>query len=134
MDIRPLTDAYAVSPQISPEDVPAIAAAGFRTVICNRPDVEVPPELRADAVGAAAMDAGLAFVVLPLTHDTLRGFAEEQARAASDGPTLAYCASGTRSTVVWAIGQAGAMPADEIVERAARAGYDLSPLRPELGG
>ena len=132
MDIRPLTDGYAVSPQIAPEDAAAIAAAGYRRVICNRPDMEVPPELRADVVGKAVMAAGMDFVVLPLTHDTLRGFVEEHRRAAAEGPTLAYCASGTRSTVAWALGQAGAMRADEILGRAAKAGYDLGGLRGEL--
>ena len=134
MDIRPLTDGYAVSPQIEPSDADAIAAAGYRTVICNRPDSEVPPELRSDAIGAAVRAAGMSFVVLPITHDTLRDHVEEHHRALRDGPTLAYCASGTRSTIVWALGEAGATPADEIVERAARAGYDISGLRPALTG
>ena len=132
MDIRPLTNGYAVSPQIAPEDAEAIAAAGYRRVICNRPDTEVPPELRADAVGKAVMAAGMDFVILPLTHDTLRGFVEEHRSAAARGPTLAYCASGTRSTVAWALSQAGTMPADEILGRAAKAGYDLGGLRGEL--
>ena len=132
MDIRPLTDGYAVSPQIRPEDAEAIAAAGYRTVICNRPDAEVPSEVQADAVGAAVRAAGMSFVVLPVTHDTLPRHVEALRKALEDGPTLAYCASGTRSTLVWALGQAGTMPVDEIVERAARAGYDISGLRPAL--
>ena len=136
MDIRPLTDDYAVSPQIAAEDAAAIAAAGYRTVICNRPDVEVTPELGADAIGTAVRAAGMSFVVLPLTHDTLRAqaAAQRRARTEADGPVLAYCASGTRSTLAWALGQAGAMPADDIVAAAARAGYDIAALRPELGG
>ena len=134
MDIRPLSDRYAVSPQIEPGDADAIAAAGYRTVICNRPDGEVPPDLGSIAVGEAVRAAGMSFVVLPLTHDTLRSHVAEQRQAIGDGPTLAYCASGTRSTIVWALGEAGETPADEIVQRAARAGYDISGLRPALGG
>ena len=134
MDIRPLTDGYAVSPQIEPADAEAIAAAGYRTVICNRPDAEVPPELGSAAVGAAVEAAGRTFVVLPITHDTFRDHVEQHRKAMRDGPALAYCASGTRSTIVWALSEAGATPADEIVERAARAGYDISGLRPALSG
>ena len=134
MDIRRLTDSYAVSPQIDPADAPAIAAAGYRTVICNRPDAEVSPDTGSAAVGEAVRAAGMRFVVLPLTHDTLRQHVAAQREALGDGPTLAYCASGTRSTIAWALGEAGATPADEIVARAANAGYDISGLRPALGG
>ncbi|MBT6544024.1 MAG: TIGR01244 family phosphatase, partial [Rhodobacteraceae bacterium] len=52
----------------------------------------------------------------------------------ADGPVLAYCASGTRSTVIWALGQIGTLPVDEILNQAAQAGYDLSGLRPTLQG
>ena len=132
MDIRPLSDRYAVSPQIAPDDAEEIAAAGYRTVVCNRPDAEVPPELQSAAVGEAMRAAGLSFVVLPLTHDTLRGRVAEHRAAIGEGPTLAYCASGTRSTIVWALGEAPETGADGVIEAAARVGYDLSTLRPEL--
>lgn len=135
MDIRELTPRYAVSPQISPEDADAIKAAGFTKVICNRPDAEVPPELQADAMRVAVESAGLAFEVLPLTHQTMTP--ENIARqaelvAGADGPVLAYCASGTRCSVVWALGQAGHMAADDILAATARAGYALDGLRPTL--
>lgn len=136
MDIRPLADGYAVAPQIEPADMPAIAAAGYALVICNRPDAENPPERGMDRMAAAAAEAGIGFEALPVTHGTLPG-AVEAHRAAiqgAGGPVLAYCASGTRSTVLWALGQAGTRPADEIVADAARAGYDLAPMRAALGG
>ena len=135
MDIRPLTDAYAVSPQIEPGDVPAIAEAGFETVICNRPDAEVPCELRAAALRAAVEARGLRFVELPAVHSGIDdALVEAQRQAASEGRTLAYCASGTRSSVIWALGEAGRRPADEILADAGRAGYDLSGLRPRIEG
>jgi len=71
MDIRPLTPRYAVSPQISVEHLPAIAEAGFKTVICNRPDSEVPVEQQIAAIRAAALAAGLQFEVLELTMQTM---------------------------------------------------------------
>lgn len=135
MDIRQITQAYAVSPQIDPEDMATLAAAGFTTVIDNRPDAEIPPSHHAHVMQTHAEAAGLAFVVLPVTHDTLNTTtvaAQNEAIAAATGPVLAYCASGTRCTIIWALGQAGSMPADEIVAAAANAGYDLSGLRPQL--
>lgn len=136
MNIRPLTPTYAVSPQIEPGDFAAIAAAGFKTVICNRPDSENPPHLQADAMARAAKDAGVTFEVLPLTHQTMTPdniakqfeFVEQ-----AGGPVLAYCASGTRCSVIWALSQAGKQSADAILEQTAKAGYDLSGLRPALG-
>lgn len=135
MDIRPLSPAYAVSPQIDPSDLPAIAAAGYTTIICNRPDAEIPPSHHAETMAAAAREAGLEFVIAPVTHPTIgpdtigRQMAVLQESA---GPVLAYCASGTRSSILWALGQAGTLSADDILGATEAAGYDLSPLRPQL--
>lgn len=136
MDIRHLSDRYAVSPQISPEDLPHIAAAGFRTVICNRPDAEVPASHQAAAIAAAAEAAGLRFETVPLTHQSMtpQNVARQtEIITTSDGPVLAYCASGTRCSVIWALGQAGTMSADDILARTGAAGYQLDGLRPHLG-
>jgi uncharacterized protein (TIGR01244 family) len=124
-----------VSPQIDPEDLPAIAAAGFTTVINNRPCAEIPPHLQNDAMKSAAEAAGLSFVTLPVTHATLTMAtvsAQDDACTAASGPVLAYCASGTRCTIVWALGQAGKMDTDAIVRTAADNGYDLSQMRGQL--
>ena len=135
MDIRPLTEDYAVSPQIAPEDVAAIKAAGFTTVICNRPDAENPAELQADAMRGAVEAAGLTFIVNPVVHGQLTQEivdAQGQVIAESTGPVLAYCASGNRSSVVWALSQAGSRPVDELIGIPARYGYQLEGLRPHL--
>lgn len=133
MDIRRISPDYAVSPQIEPEDLPEIAAQGFRTVVCNRPDPEVPVELSSEAMRIAAEAAGLRFVDNPVTHPTMTPERiAAQAEAMREGPVLAYCASGTRSSVLWSLAQAGSLPTDEIVAATARAGYDLSGLRPRL--
>lgn len=132
---RQLTPRYHVSPQIAPEDVPALAAAGFAAVICNRPDAEVPVELQAGALRAAVEAAGLRFDVLELTHQTMtpENVARQMALVdAAAGPVLAYCASGTRCSVVWALGQVGGMSTDEILAATREAGYDLSGLRGTL--
>ena len=135
MDIRTITPRYSVSPQICAEDVAAIAAAGFKTVICNRPDTEVPPSHQADAIGTAVTAAGLTFKVLPLTHQTMNAenvAIQREIYEGCEGPVLAYCASGTRSSVVWALSQASDLDVDSIMSATRQAGYDLSGLRPSL--
>lgn len=135
MDIRKITPFYFVAPQVDPADMADIAAAGITTVICNRPDKEVPPAFQADAIEAAATAAGLTFFRLPLTHQTMTppNVAEHMRRVdAAGGPVLAYCASGTRSTVAWCLGQAGEMETDDILAAAQGGGYELGNLRPTL--
>lgn len=135
MDIRHLSPHYAVSPQIGIEDIPAIQEAGFTTIICNRPDMEIPPSHAASVIEAAAMEAGLQFVVIPVTHHGLNNEMIEAQKNALDqsiGPVLAYCASGTRSSIVWALGQAKEMTADDIIAATTNAGYDLGGMRPQL--
>lgn len=133
MEPRALTPRYFVSAQIAPEDIPAIAAAGFASVICNRPDSEVPSELQAAAIRAAAEAAGLRFGVLELTTPTLTPENAARQRAmidASDGKVLAYCRSGTRCSVIWALDQATRVPLDEVLATTEAAGYNLSAYLP----
>ena len=135
MDIRPLTPDYAVSPQIGPSDLPAIKAAGYAMVIDNRPDAEIPAPLHATTMQAAAQALGLAFVVNPVIGGALtlaNVDAQRAAIAAATGPVLAYCASGNRSSVVWALSQAGQLPVEDLIAIPARHGYQLEHLRPQL--
>ncbi len=137
MDIRQITPDFAAAPQIDPSDMEAVAALGFSTVINNRPDREIPPPLHADAMRAAAEAAGLRYVENPadtrsMTMDAVR--AQAGAIDASPGPVLAYCASGTRSTILWALSMAGRMTVEEIIGAAAAGGYDLTPFRPQIEG
>ncbi|NJM82656.1 MAG: TIGR01244 family phosphatase [Tabrizicola sp.] len=135
MDIRPLTESYAVSPQIEPTDLPAIKAAGYTTVIDNRPDGEVPGHLHAAAMRAAAEAIGLTFVANPVVGGALTKAnvtAQGQAIAAASGPVLAYCASGNRSSIVWALSQAGKHPTDVLIGLPERHGYQLQHLRQDI--
>lgn len=134
---RFITDDYAVSPQITQAAMTQLSEMGFTDVICNRPDVENGPDEQHGAMQAAAEAAGLRFHFLPLVHSSLletrNAEAQRDVIEAAQGKVLAYCASGNRSSVVWALGQAGRMPASDILEKTAAAGYDLSQLRPMLG-
>ncbi len=135
MDIRPLTLNFAVSPQICADDLAEIAESGIKTVICNRPDAEIPAELHHAEIRAAAEAAGLDFVVLELTMQTLTpaNIARQHALIEkADGPVLAYCRTGTRCSVVWALTQVGTMATNDILAAATTAGYDLSGLAPTL--
>ncbi|MFT7059454.1 MAG: hypothetical protein ACJASV_001963 [Pseudorhodobacter sp.] len=135
MDIRPLTPTYAVSPQIDPSDLAEIKAAGFRAVIDNRPDGEIPDYLHTEEMRIAAEAAGLEFIVNPIIGGmmTMQNV-EVQAAAlqAANGPVLAYCASGNRSSIVWALAHAGQVPTDDLIAIPARFGYQLEGLRDQL--
>lgn len=134
MDLRQLTPDLAVSAQIRPEDLPALAEAGFRVLINNRPDDEVGPDEDDEAMRAAAEAAGLDYHFNPFTPGQITPqMITAQAEAlAAPGPKLAYCRSGNRSTVLWALARAGQEPVEDLIETAARAGYDLSGVRPLL--
>lgn len=105
MNIRQISDSYSVSPQISVEDVAAIKAAGFKGVICNRPDNEDPGQPSADQIKAAVEAAGLEFRWVPVISGQMTAQnVEDQAEAldALPGPVFAYCRSGTRCTNLYA--------------------------------
>ena len=131
MDVKRINDDISVSPQISPDDLPALKAAGFTTIINNRPDGESPDQPSSAVMEAAAKAAGLGYHYIPLGRDGVSAEMVSQTEAAlegSGGPVLAFCRSGTRSTTLWALSQAGKLGADDIVSQAAHAGYDMSHL------
>lgn len=129
---RTLTDSILVAPQISLADVAEAAKAGVTLVINNRPEDESPDQTPGPDIEAAVHAAGMDYVAIPVTH---AGFAEWQVSAMADalekadGKVLAYCRSGTRSTLLWALARAsrGDHPA-VLAEQAADAGYDLTPV------
>ena len=134
--IRKVDDNISVAPQIAVEDVAAIKAAGFTAIVNNRPDDEEAGQIPGDTIRAAAEAAGLSYTAIPITH---AGFSYPQIEAmaevlaGADGPVLAFCRSGTRSTFAWALakGADGGDP-DELAHKAAGAGYDISPIMPLL--
>lgn len=135
MDIRYITPAYAVSPQIDPSDVDALKEAGFGTVICNRPDAEIPPSHHASVIKDLVESAGMEFHNLPVVHGQLTIELVEQQAAIiknASAPVFAYCASGNRCSIVWSLGQAGTWPTDAIIDATANAGYQLDHLRAQL--
>jgi uncharacterized protein (TIGR01244 family) len=136
LELKRINDHVSVSPQISPDDIATIKAAGFTTIVNNRPDGESPDQPSGADIEAAAIAAGLGYVAIPLGRDGVSAAMIEETKQAlegSAGPVLCYCRSGTRSTTLWALSQAGKLPADEIISAAGQAGYDVSHLAGHLG-
>ena len=106
MEYREISDNYAVSGQILPEDIAAVKAAGFKSIICNRPDDEQPGQPSADSVKQAAEAAGLEFRYIPVISGqiTEQNVADQAAALDDlDGPVFAYCRSGARCTNLYAL-------------------------------
>jgi uncharacterized protein (TIGR01244 family) len=124
------------SPQIGADDVKEAAAQGVSLIINNRPDGESPDEPQGDEIEAAAAALGIAYLAIPVSH---AGFSLPQVEAMAgaientQGKVLAYCRSGTRSTLLWAMARAkmGDAP-DSIAASAEAAGYDVGPVRPTM--
>lgn len=130
---RQLSDSVFAAPQIDTAQVAEAKAMGVTLIINNRPEDESDDQTPGGTIEAAARAAGMDYVAIPVTH---AGFSESQVKAMADalasatGPVLAYCRSGTRSTLLWALAEAsrGANPS-VLASQAARAGYDITPVR-----
>ena len=138
MDIRKLSPEISVAGQLDIADIATAAKLGFRTIIDNRPDHEGGPDQPvARQLQAAAQQSGVGFHFQPVvsggitaadvaTFKTLLSSAEQ--------PVLAFCRTGTRCAMLWALAQSGRQSAAEIIAAAAQAGYDVSALRTQLAG
>jgi uncharacterized protein (TIGR01244 family) len=128
---RKVTDAFQVSPQITPDEARAAAEAGVVLIINNRPDGEAPGQPSSAEIEAAARAAGADFLALPFAGrpSAEQARAQAEAVAGADGPVLAFCRSGTRSITAWALGEAArGRDRAELARLAAAAGYDLGPV------
>ena len=131
---RKITESVYASPQITPAQIEEAKALGVTLVINNRPEGESDDQTPGAEIEAAARAAGMDYIAIPVTH---AGFSEAQVDAmesaleSAAGPVLAYCRSGTRSTLLWSLARAkaGDNPAS-IAAKAAGAGYDVTPVRP----
>ncbi|HUO22251.1 MAG TPA: TIGR01244 family sulfur transferase [Caulobacteraceae bacterium] len=129
-EFRKVTDEFSVAPQIDLADIPRAAAAGFKLLINNRPDGESPGQPPSAEVEAAARAAGMDYAYVPVAGmpTSAAVHVEMTLLAEAEGPALAFCRSGNRSIVTWAIGQAlsGARSRADLIALGYDAGYDLS--------
>lgn len=135
MDIKKIGPDLSVSPQITPQDVAIIASLGFRSLIISRPDGEASDQPDHISITEAATRSGLSVRYLPVISGKVSDQDVEAFRLAMaelPAPALGYCRTGTRSTTLWALSQAGHLSTDAILQTAKDAGYDLGALRSRL--
>ncbi len=130
--LRELDDKTLVSGQISPADVAELQRQGVTMIVNNRPDYEDEGQPLSGEIEEAAGQAGVEFRFIPIARGI--GPADVDAmhdamRECGDGKLLAFCRSGTRSTLAWAVARAKeGVPREELEAGAAKAGVDLGPV------
>ena len=132
MKFRPLDERSLVAGQIGPGDVADAAAQGVTMIVNNRPDDEELGQPEGAEIESAARAAGLDYRFVPVSQGISEAEIEAMTEAldASEGKALLFCRSGTRSTMLWALARARmGEKAESLAEKAAAAGYDLSPIR-----
>ena len=132
MPIFQLTETLSVAAQVTPQDIPNIAAQGFSTVVCNRPDGEVPDQASMDAIEAACNDANLLFVRYPVDALNFPGPDLEGLGELFDDAgqrVLAYCRTGTRCANLW-VATRSEEERQAAIEVARDIGFDLSMMTP----
>lgn len=129
--MRQLDEKVFVSGQIRPEDVSGLREQGVAMVINNRPDGEEPDQPTGAEIEAAAEAAGLTYRFIPILRGIGPADVQEMHEAfdEADGKVVAFCRSGTRSALAWAVARRKqGMAIEELEEGAAKAGVDLAPI------
>ncbi|MDO6442406.1 TIGR01244 family sulfur transferase [Marinobacter sp. 2_MG-2023] len=135
MDIRKIDDTISVAPQIAYADVAEAARLGFKTLVANRPDQEEFGQPAMADIEAAARENGMEWVYMPVQSGNVTDADVDHFGAMirdAEKPVLAFCRTGTRCTVLWALNAARTTPAQEIFTKASSAGYDMSGLAPRM--
>ena len=131
MKLNKIIDDYVVSDQIQTEDITIIKNTGFKTIFCNRPDNEEANQITVKSIHDQDDKDGLDFIHQPvvggqITQQDIDLFKDHY--AAAKKPIFAYCRSGTRSSMLWALSESTERPIDEILNLTNAAGYNLSNL------
>lgn len=130
MTAKPITPILSISEQVLPEDIATLAAAGFRSIICNRPDGEGADQPSFAEIDTAAKAAGLQAAYLPIVSGKVAdadALAFGMAMDSLPKPILAYCRTGTRSATLWSLSEGGrGRPLPEIIAATKAAGYDMA--------
>jgi len=135
MNIIKITQQFFVSAQIGHRDAGVAAEQGIKTIICNRPDNEATDQPFTQDLEDAATDAGINYLHVPVSSKTISDENVVEFAAAyesAEGPILAFCRTGMRSTILWALAEVESHGVNAILAITKEAGYDLSKLRPRL--
>ncbi len=131
MTMKIIDDNYYVSEQVVVDDLDEIKSSGIRTIICNRPDGEGADQPTHQEIETRAKELGIEFRYIPIDKGMIL---DEQVHAFTQAfdelprPILAYCRSGMRSSTLWSLANANEIELNEIIEKTAKAGYDMVPL------
>ena len=135
MNLKPLSPDFSVTPQIEAADIAELAVRGFKSIIGNRPEGEAPDQPSWPSLVAQAERHGMSARQIPVVPgqigpDDVRRFAE----ALRDLPTpiAAFCRTGTRSAMLWALTNPDKLSVNERIATAAVQGYDLEPMRERM--
>ena len=131
MMLNKIIDDYVVSDQINEDDVKKLKEAGFKTIFCNRPDNEEKDQISVKSINDKANENGLTFVHQPviggqISQKDVDEFSDYYDDA--EKPIFAYCRTGTRSSMLWALSESGKRSVDDILSLTTAAGYNLSNL------
>ena len=129
MELKKISEKFTVSPQIAADDVATLKSAGFKAIICNRPDGEGGDQPSFAEIEAAAKKAGLEALYVPVvagkvSDDDVAAFGA--ALKDLPRPVLAYCRTGTRSATLWSFHESQKRPMPEILAATKAAGYDMN--------
>ena len=131
MMLNKIIEDYVVSDQITEEDIEQLKEAGFKTIFCNRPDNEEQNQVTVKSIQDKAIESGLDFIHQPviggqISQNDIDQFSDYY--DAAEKPIFAYCRTGTRSSMLWALSESGKRSIDEILQLTSAAGYNLSNL------
>ena len=133
---KPLTERIIAAGQIMSEDVARARDEGVTLIVNNRPDGEAEGQPEGAEIERAAREAGIDYLAIPVGAS---GFSLPQverlgeALENTDGKVLAFCRTGTRSTLLWALSEAKrGRDVEDVAREAAHAGYDVAPVRPTM--
>ena len=129
---RQLNDKTLVSGQIAPEEVAALKDLGVTLIVNNRPDGEDVGQPESDHIEAAARAAGIDYRHVPIARGLGPSDIEamrEAMHSTGEGKMFAFCRSGNRSTLAWAVAKSeDGVPREELNRMANEAGFDLGPV------
>lgn len=135
MKLRQLTEDFFVANQLEVGDFATLKQLGFKSVLNNRPNGETADQPQEQALMAAADRAGLSYAAVPIYTQDLTVDEVTATRAALEAlpaPVCAFCRSGTRAMLAWAIINSRGADATEVLERVSAAGFQDSDVAERL--